>query len=297
MKKIVLFLFFSVLLGFLTACSDKEMAEEAKMEEANDSASYSVEEEKSSNEMVEEDSPVEDSANSSEAATNRMIIHKAIIRANVKELAKAQNKIEQKVKEYGGYIVESNVFQEDDQSSSGNMIIRIPEKYFETFLSDAEEEASKVLERNVTGQDVTEQYVDLTSRIKSKRVVEERLLTFMKNAQKTEDLLKISSDLANIQEEIEVLVGKVNYLENQTSFSTIELALYENRVIVPEIENNDLNTWEKTKKQFITSTNALLTMVSGLTVFFIGNLPILLLLGVVIIVVFWWIKKRKIEKK
>ena len=48
------------------------------------------------------------------------------------------------------------------------MIVRIPEKHFETFLSDAEVEASKVLERNVTGQDVTEQYVDLSSRVEIK---------------------------------------------------------------------------------------------------------------------------------
>lgn len=296
MKKIVLLLFFIGLFGFLIACSNKEMVEEIKTEEANDSAIYSVEEEKSSSEKLEEDKPVDDSVVTSETTTERMIIHKANIKANVKELAKAQNNIEQKVKKYGGYIVGSNVYQEDDLSSSGNMIVRIPEHYFETFLSEAEGEASKVIERNVTGQDVTEQFVDLTSRIKSKRVVEERLLTFMENAEKTEDLLKISSDLANVQEEIEVLVGKVNYLENQTSFSTIEIALYENRVIVPEIENKDLNTWEKTKKQFVTSTNAILTAGSGIIVFFIGNLPVLLILCVITFAVYWTIKRKRIEK-
>ncbi|MDF2067690.1 DUF4349 domain-containing protein [Bacillus sp. Cr_A10] len=296
MKKIVLLLFFIGLFGFLIACSNKEMAEEIKTEEANDSAIYSVKEEKSSLEVVEEDKPVDDSEVISETSTERMIIHKAIIKANVKELAKAQNNIEQKVKKYGGYIVSSDVYQEDDLSSSGNMIVRIPEHYFETFLSEAEGEASKVIERNVTGQDVTEQFVDLTSRIKSKRVVEERLLTFMENAEKTEDLLKISSDLANVQEEIEVLVGKVNYLENQTSFSTIEIALYEKRVIVPEIENKDLNTWEKTKKQFVTSTNVILTAGSGVIVFFIGNLPVLLILCVITFAVYWTIKRKRIEK-
>ena len=48
----------------------------------------------------------------------------------------------------------------------------------------------------------------------------------MKGAEKTEDLLKISSDLAKVQEEIEVIIGKMKYLENQTSFSTIELTMY-----------------------------------------------------------------------
>lgn len=274
----------------LTACSASD--EESKMEVANDSANYSFEEEKST-----ADAEGETSAEApSEVNTERMIIHKAIIRTNVKELAKAQSNIEQKVKKYGGYIVESNVYQEDDQRSSGNIIVRIPEKHFETFLSDAEEEASKVLERNVTGQDVTEQYVDLASRIKSKRVVEERLLAFMSAAEKTEDLLKISSDLAKVQEEIEVTVGKMKYLENQTTFATIELTMYENRVIVPGLDSEELNTWEKTKKQFVTSMNGLLAAGSAIIVFFIGNMPVLIILGVISSTVYWIIKRRKRNK-
>ncbi|WP_342599946.1 DUF4349 domain-containing protein [Psychrobacillus sp. FSL H8-0483] len=290
MKKIIYCLLVSSVFLLLTACSASD--EESKMEVANDSANYSVEEEKSTVDVEGETS----AEAPSEVNTERMIIHKAIIRTNVKELAKAQSNIEQKVKKYGGYIVESNVYQEDDQRSSGNIIVRIPEKHFETFLSDAEEEASKVLERNVTGQDVTEQYVDLASRIKSKRVVEERLLAFMSTAEKTEDLLKISSDLAKVQEEIEVTVGKMKYLENQTSFATIELTMYENRVIVPGLDSEDLNTWEKTKKQFVTSMNGLLAAGSAIIVFVIGNMPVLIILGVISSTVYWIIKRRKRNK-
>ena len=293
MKKVFFYFLFLALLGFLVACSaDEEKLSVSEMDSASDSVSY-VEKEESATAEVEEKSEEEPS----KANDRRMIIHNAVIRTNVKELAKAQSNIEQKVKEYGGYIVESNVYEEDDQTSNGHMIVRIPEKHFETFLSDAEGEASKVLERNVTGQDVTEQYVDLTSRLKSKRVVEERLLTFMKGAEKTEDLLKISSDLATVQEEIEVIVGKMKYLENQSSFSTIELMMIENRVIIPGIENNDLNTWEKTKKQLVTSTNALLAGGSAIVVFFIGNLPVFLILGVIAFAVHWIIKRKRLEQR
>src|SRR5690625_5078504 len=152
------------------------------------------------------------------------------------------------------------------------MTARIPEKHFQTFLNDTEEEAAEVLARNVSGQDVTEQYVDLESRLKSKRAVEERLLKFMTDAEKTEDLLKISKDLATVQEDVEVIVGKMNYLENQSAYSTIEISMHENRIVVPGLDNNDLDTWEKTKKQLATSLNFLLTAGSGLIVFFIGNL-------------------------
>ena len=231
--------------------------------------------------------------------TNRMIIHQAQLRVHVKDLGKAQLKIEQKVNEYGGYIVESNVYRESDRLVSGMITVRVPEKHFQRFLADAEEEAAEILERNVTGQDVTEQYVDLESRVKSKRAVEERLLEFMGKAEKTADLLNISSDLAKVQEEIEVIVGQMKYFENQTSFSTIEIFMYEDRVIVPEIDSLDLDTWEKTKKQLVTSTNFLLAAASGVVVFLIGNLPVIaiLLLGGVGIYFIIKRKRKKVDKE
>ena len=290
MRKFWLFLVTTSFFLLLTACSGDE--ESAKMDTAeglSDSSKFVTEDQKTLEAEVEQETEIRDI----ETPNTRMIIHTARISSNVKDLEKAQHNMEQKVKKYDGYIVEANVYLESDETSTGKMIVRIPEQHFETFLSEAEAEASKVLDKSVTGQDVTEEYVDISSRVKSKRAVEERLLAFMEDAQKTEDLLKISTDLAKIQEEIEVLVGKMNYLENQTSFSTIELTMYENRVIIPEIENKNLNTWEKTKKQFITSTNSLLSVGSGIIVFLVGNLPVLILLAAITFVVVWGIKRRK----
>ena len=308
MKIKVLGLLFLAMMLVLAACSASDEMSESKnsydedmgdMESSNEIATEEAENVMSdSSQTGNSDDSAEVSTEGAVVETNRMIIHQASLSVNVKELDKAQANIEQKVAQYGGYIVESNVYQEDDQTSSGNMVVRIPEKHFEKFLADAEGQAAKVIERTVTGQDVTEQYVDLQSRVKSKRAVEERLLAFMSKAQKTEDLLKISADLAKVQEEIEVMVGKMKYLENQTSFSTVELLMYENKVIVPEIESKELNTWEKTKKQLATSTNSLLATGSALIVFFIGNLPVLLILTLIGLGVYWFVRKKlRHEKK
>lgn len=302
MKKKMLGLLFLAIMLVLSACSASDEMSESKnsydedmgdMESTNEIATEEAENVASDmSQTSDSDESAEVSTEGAVVETNRMIIHQASLSVNVKELDKAQANIEQKVAQYGGYIVESNVYQEDDQTSSGNMVVRIPEKHFEKFLADAEGQAAKVLERNVTGQDVTEQYVDLQSRVKSKRAVEERLLSFMSKAQKTEDLLKISADLAKVQEEIEVMVGKMKYLENQTSFSTVELLMYENKVVVPEIESKELNTWEKTKKQLANSTNSLLATGSALIIFFIGNLPVLLILTLIGLGVYWFVRKR-----
>lgn len=176
---------------------------------------------------------------------------------------------------------------------SGSIRIRIPQKYFQSFLHDAEGQAVEVIQRNITGQDVTEEYVDLESRLKSKKVVEERLLTFMKKANKTEDLLKISADLASVQEEIETIEGKLKFLENQTAFSTVNIMLHEYKVVVPNIDKDNLNTWEKTKKQFMKSINTLIAVVSWLVVFVIGNFPILIIISAIGLLLYLYIKKRR----
>lgn len=284
MNRKTMMLMFSLFL-LLAGCSSNEKddsASESQDEKAESKMDASI----SGNKVQEE------AAEKEGMTDERKVIHQAQLELKVKNLEKAQMKIENKVAEYGGYVVESNVYREDEELVEGTITVRVPEAHFQDFLTDSEGEASEVVGRNVTGQDVTEQYVDLKARLKSKRAVEERLLAFMKDAEKTEDLLKISSDLAVVQEEIEQLTGQIKYLENQTSYSTVTITLSQDRIVVPGIDNKELNTWERTKKQLATSVNLLLKAGSGIIVFIIGNLPILIILGGAVAVVHWVIKRR-----
>lgn len=276
--------FVLLFLLMLTACSSNSESK-SNMDLASNESGKSITLSEESSEKTEEE-------NSIKETYERMVIYNADIRMRVKDYQKAQVDMEVKAKKYGGFIVQSNVYKDDKDQMSGSLTVRIPQEHFYDFLHDAEGAAIEVVERNVNGQDVTEEYVDLQSRLRSKRTVEERLLEFMKKAQKTEDLLKISNDLANVQEEIEQIVGRMKYLENQTSLSTISISLFEENVIVPSIEKGDLNTWEKTKKQFMVSTNFLLVAISGIFVFFIGNLPVLITFSILLIVIYFGIKKH-----
>lgn len=284
---------FLIILGACSSNQSEESKSTNEMAQMDSSAG--------SNEMAvrdqESESTVEDTKDEQVEQSDRMIIHRANLEIRVKSLEKTQENIDKKVKEFGGYIVESNVYRDENELMSGYVIVRIPEKHFQAFLKSAEEASAEVLGRNVSGQDVTEEYVDLESRLKSKRAVEERLLDFMKEAQKTEDLLKISSDLAKVQEEIEVLVGKMKYLENQTSYSSVEIYMHESKVVVPGVGEDDLDTWEKTKKQMAVSLNFLLAAASGLVVLFVGNLPVILLLGLIGAGIFYLVKRKRKKPK
>lgn len=303
-KKIVLILLFMIPLLLISACSSNDSDQDSNNKASTSSTESSMDMDSAGESFTEagyeesiDDSSAEQaetfSGEAAEINSDRMIIHTAHLEIQVKDFNKTQLNLEDKVKEYGGYIVESNVYRESDEHIGGYMTVRIPEQHFQKFLTDTEEQAAEMLARNVSGQDVTEQYVDLESRLKSKRAVEERLLTFMTDAEKTEDLLKISKDLATVQEDIEVIVGKMNYLENQSAYSTIEISMHENRIIVPGLDNKDLDTWEKTKKQLATSLNFLLTAGSGLIVFFVGNLPVIILLLIIGLTGYFIIRRRK----
>jgi hypothetical protein len=173
------------------------------------------------------------------------------------------------------------------------MTVRIPQKQFTEFIKIVEQGSSKVLENTTSGQDATEEYIDLESRLTSKRVVEERLLSFMDQAKKTEDLLKISNDLADVQEEIEKITGQMNYLENKSDLATINIYIQEANVSLTGTGKDDLNTWEQTKQQFMKSINFLITAFSSLFIFLIGNVPVILLIGIVILGILLIVRKTK----
>ncbi len=117
----------------------------------------------------------------------------------------------------------------------------------------------------------------------------------MEQAEKTEDLLNISEDLAKVQEEIEQITGRMNYLQNKVDLATVTIHMEEKNVTISS--EDDLNTWEKTKQQFMKSINFLLSALSGLFVFIIGNLPVLIILGIASAAAIWLIRKRMRNKQ
>jgi hypothetical protein len=290
----IFFIFLLILIAGCSAGSEEKSSDmtnsnTAKMDSAESSGGEQADLYNSENDKSER---TEDSAKTIKVQ-NQMVIYQADLQLRVKKFDQTVRSLEEKVLKYGGYITESNVSKEGNEEVSGSIKIRIPQKNFQAFLHDAERQAAEVLHRNITGQDVTEEYVDLESRLKSKRIVEERLITFMKVAVKTEDLLKISADLAAVQEDIETIQGRMKFLENQTSLSTVNITLYEKTVVIPAIDKDKLNTWEKTKKQFMKSTNMLLVGLSGLVVFILGNIPVLAILCVLAFLLFYYLKIRK----
>jgi len=293
----------------LAACSNKNEDQSAEYDISTESQQDSVQDggfavEREETENVEQAQDDADSGESSEVPENteagqqdRKIIYTADMRVEVRDYQESLGTFQDSISDYGGYMVESAMYEETENgTASGYVTARIPQEHFNAFIEVVEDGSDRVLESNVSGQDVTEEYVDLESRLASKEVVEERLLSFMEQAEETEDLLAISDDLANVQEEIEEITGRMNYLQDKTDLATVTIHIEEKDVRISGVGEEDLNTWEKTQEQFMKSINFLISAFSGLFVFLVGNLPLILLLGVIGLIVFWVIRKQMNRK-
>ncbi|WP_430788007.1 DUF4349 domain-containing protein [Virgibacillus flavescens] len=299
MKKIVLSIFLISFWVLMTACNNDEesskVSDNAITEESTGEGEASAN--VGTNDLSvkqQEDNTAEESNDVKAAQVNRKIIYTAHLQIQVKNYQKAVNTIQSQVTDRSGYIVESNMYGDKQEgSTSGQITVRIPQDQFREFIQLVEKGSSEVIESSISGQDVTEEYVDLESRLKSKRVVEERLLSFMEQAKKTEDLLTISEDLANVQGEIEEITGRMKFLQNKADLASVTISIQEKNIKISGISEDELNTWEKTKQQFLKSINFLLSAFSGIFVFLVGNLPILVVLGVIGLIAYLVFRKTK----
>ncbi len=275
----------------MTACGNPNVASKAKSNIAVDqSFSREAEFDVGAAEIANESN--QSSNSNQQAYTDRMIAYEADLYIAINGLEKSVEKFQQEIIRTGGYIVESSIVNVDEGRRSATVFARIPKDQFEQFLIFVEENSEKINERNVHGLDVTEEYVDLDSRLKAKRLIEERLLDFMKRSEKTEDLLKISKDLGQVQEEIEQIVGRMKYLQNRTELAAVKIHMEDVEVIVPPLNKEDLNTWQQAKKNFVDTINGLKSFTSSFIIFLIGFSPILILIGLIAFLVVVIVRKR-----
>ena len=97
----------------------------------------------------------------------------------------------------------------------------------------------QVNSKQVQGQDVTEQYVDLEARLKNLRATEGQFSEIMKKAQKIEEILAVQAQLSQVRGEIESLEGRKKYLDQNVDYSVITLSLSTSEDQLPVIDSAD----------------------------------------------------------
>jgi len=161
------------------------------------------------------------------------IIKTANVQFQVKNLEESHKRIKDLVAKHQAYFGADNKstgrYQVDD-----NMTIRVQSAKFETLLDELMAESIYTNYKNISAQDVTEEYVDVQMRLKTKREVEERYRQILKDAKKVSDILEVEAKLGEIREQIEATEGRLKVLKDKVSYSTIELSIYQKLDYKPE---------------------------------------------------------------
>ncbi len=157
----------------------------------------------------------------------RLVIKTATISCEVTNYDEALGQIQKIVAQFGGYIIFSTTQVHENNVKSGSVSLRIDAKHFDTALQEIKKSARKVETESIQGNDVTEEFYDLTARLENKRKAEKRYQEILASAKTTKDILEVEQALTNVREEIERMEGRKRYLEDQIALSTITINLHE----------------------------------------------------------------------
>ncbi len=167
-------------------------------------------------------------AASAQARADRMVIKNADLRLLVADTDLAIDGVTQIAADVGGYIVSSRVWYQDwwdGQHKYAAITLSVPAGDFELAMRRLRGLGLQVLDEQAAGQDVTDEYVDLQSRLDNLEATRDRIRAFLDQAQTVEESLQVNRELSNIEDQIEQIKGRMNYLSQRTSFSSITVNL------------------------------------------------------------------------
>ena len=162
-----------------------------------------------------------------EVATERLIIRNgnlSIVVANTDDFLKFISSLSES---QGGWVVSSSTYvgSSSTQAKYGDVTIRVPSENFDQVLTLIKDDALEVSSENVSGQDVTDEYVDINSRLTALRATETRVMNFLDETKNVEEALSVNRELTNLQSQIEVLEGRRKFLQESAAFSSISVTL------------------------------------------------------------------------
>jgi len=156
-----------------------------------------------------------------------MIIRSAALEIIARDFENARAATQQIVSKYQGYFAGMNTTGQAQQGRHFTATIRVPAAQLDAAMA-ALKQLGTVTAESQTGEEVTQQYVDLVARLKNSRHTEQRLVEVLQNRTgKVADILEVEREIARVREQIEQMEAQRKLMENQVRFATLQLALAE----------------------------------------------------------------------
>ncbi|HSK71513.1 MAG TPA: DUF4349 domain-containing protein [Pyrinomonadaceae bacterium] len=293
---------FTVFLLFvsLTACSaaSEQATNTPSSIEQSDSVTQSREKVANNPSAPPQQVSLEQSANNQTppTVTERKIIRNADLQLESNTPEETQQKIAAIVESKGGFVIQSTQNSSNSQVTTRDtvsMSVRVPAEKFNETLNEIRPTASRVIVETIEGKDVTEEFVDVQARLRAKKALEEQFLEIMKRSNSVQDALNVQRELGNVRTEIEQIEGRLRFLENQTSLSTIKI-----RIQTPQaFSTSSSGFFYQLKEAVSTGFNFALNFLLVLVTLFIGLLPFLLFIVLPIYLLVRYFLKRNRKQK
>jgi flagellar biosynthesis chaperone FliJ len=232
----------------------------------------------------------EKSKSSCQVVSKKKIIRDGEIRIEVQDVKPAKAFADSVIRSVQGYCDEEKLIN-DDYRLEYTLKIRIPSEKLDEFISKIEKGEGVVSSKSLNARDVTDQFIDMETRLRNKEKYMTRYQELLKNAKSIKDVLNLQENIRGLEEEIESTKGKLNYLNDQVNYSTIILTINQRKVY--SFESKQRNSfWNDLKSGFV---NGWYNFV-GFIVFLVNIWLFILFISMA---VFFWIRfrKRKRNKK
>lgn len=220
-------------------------------------------------------------------SSDRLVIQDTSLSLQVKDVSKTINSILDATKNLGGFLINSSL-NKPEAAASGNISVRVPEAKRQEALEIFKKFAVKVVSESVSGNDVTDQYVDLESRLevlnKTKTKYEEILL----KADKVVDIMSVQEQLIFLQSQIDDLKGQQKYFEQSAKLSKVVIYLSTDELALPYAPTNE---WRPMVifKNAVRSLVSLFRGLGSIIIYVVVFIPIL----VPVVLVFRYLNHKK----
>ena len=229
----------------------------------------------------------DNSAANFEAATvERLVIQNADLSIVVAEPESKMDEIGKMAESMGGFVVSKNVYQTYTNNNikvpEGNITVRVPAEKLEQALEQIKSDAVEVLNETRSGQDVTREYVDLKSRLKTHEQAAEQLGEILDQKTESEEVIEVFNQLVYHREQIEILKGQIKYYEEAAALSVISVQISAEETLQPL----EIAGW-KPVGQARDALQALINFFQGFVNFLIWLIILIIPAGLLILGVLW----------
>ena len=159
------------------------------------------------------------------------IIRSGNMQFEVDDITNSKNKVDKFVSQLGAYY-EDEAYKQYNGYVNYNLRIRIQGHKFDTLLTLLEQGIGDLKVKNISANDVTEEYVDLKIRLANKLAVLTQYKVILKRAKTIEEILEVNEKIRRLEEEIDSKKGRIRYLDDRVNYGTLNLELSQKQEVV-----------------------------------------------------------------